>query len=77
MEYETARADGVEPLLAIEGLCVRYGQFQAVHDLSLTVAPGEIVSIIGANGAGKSSLLNAVMGRRPSQRASFDGTARC
>lgn len=48
--------------LTIRNLSVRYGQFQAVHNISLDVAAGEIVSIIGANGAGKSSLLNAIMG---------------
>ncbi len=51
------------PLLAIEKLSVFYDQFQAVHDLDLTVGAGEIVSIIGANGAGKSSLLKAIVGQ--------------
>ncbi|WP_158814907.1 ABC transporter ATP-binding protein [Methylocapsa sp. S129] len=50
-------------LLSIENLSVFHGQFQAIHDLNLEVAAGEIVSIIGANGAGKSSLLKAIMGR--------------
>lgn len=51
------------PLLSIENLSVYYDQFRAIHDLSLTVQPGEIVSIIGANGAGKSSLLKAIIGQ--------------
>ena len=51
------------PLLSIENLSVFHGQFQAIRDLSLEVGSGEIVSIIGANGAGKSSLLKAIVGR--------------
>jgi branched-chain amino acid transport system ATP-binding protein len=48
--------------LAVEGLTVRYGAVEAVHDLSFEVGPGEIVGLIGPNGAGKSSTLHAVMG---------------
>jgi branched-chain amino acid transport system ATP-binding protein len=63
------------PLLEIEGLRVFYGQFQALHGMSLTLGPGEIVSIIGANGAGKSSLLKAIVGQvdRIEGRIRFDG----
>jgi branched-chain amino acid transport system ATP-binding protein len=53
----------VEPLLSIHGLSVSYGQFTALHGISLQVGRGEVVAIIGANGAGKSSLLNAIMGQ--------------
>jgi branched-chain amino acid transport system ATP-binding protein len=49
-------------LLSIEGLSVFHGQFQAVANVNLSVGAGEIVSIIGANGAGKSSLLRAIVG---------------
>jgi branched-chain amino acid transport system ATP-binding protein len=48
--------------LVVEGLTVRHGAVDAVHDLSFEVAPGEIVGLIGPNGAGKSSTLHAVMG---------------
>ncbi len=61
------------PLLAVEKLSVFYDAFQAVHDVDLTVAEGEIVSIIGANGAGKSSFLKALVrqaGRVTAPRAS-------
>ncbi len=50
------------PLLEVENLSVRYGHVEAVRDVSLRVAPGEFVSIIGNNGAGKSSTLKAVAG---------------
>ena len=51
------------PLLAVEGLSVFYDQFRAVDGIDLTVSAGEVVSIIGANGAGKSSLLKAIIGQ--------------
>jgi branched-chain amino acid transport system ATP-binding protein len=51
--------------LRVEGLSVRYGGVQAVRDLSFTVGPGELVGLIGANGAGKSSTLHAIMGVVP------------
>ena len=49
------------PLLAVEKLSVFYDAFQAVYDVDLSVSEGEIVSIIGANGAGKSSFLKALV----------------
>ena len=51
--------------LTLEMLDVRYGGVQAVRGLSFDVAPGEIVGLIGANGAGKSSTLHAIMGVAP------------
>lgn len=51
------------PLLALTGVSVFHGPFRAVYDVSLQVGAGEIVSIIGANGAGKSSLLKAIVGQ--------------
>ncbi|HLN62699.1 MAG TPA: ABC transporter ATP-binding protein [Symbiobacteriaceae bacterium] len=49
-------------VLRIEGLQVWYGAVAAVRGIDLTVAEGEIVSLIGANGAGKSSALRAISG---------------
>ena len=51
--------------LTVENLEVPYGAISAVKGISLTVAPGEIVAIIGANGAGKSSTLRAIAGAVP------------
>ena len=48
------------PLLAIENLCVDYGGIKALQGISLEVRPGEVVSLIGANGAGKSTTLKAI-----------------
>jgi len=53
------------PLLQIEGLAVRYGVIRAVEDVSLSVPAGGIVSLIGSNGAGKTSTLRAVSGLEP------------
>ena len=49
-------------MLKVERLQVRYGDFEAVSSVSLEVAEGRVVSLIGANGAGKSSLLSAMAG---------------
>lgn len=52
-------------LLDIESLQVRYGAITAVHGVDLSVNDGELVTVIGANGAGKTSTLNAIMGLVP------------
>ena len=55
-----------DAILQVDGLSVRYGKVEALHDGKLTVGAGQIVSVIGPNGAGKSTLLNAIMGALPS-----------
>jgi branched-chain amino acid transport system ATP-binding protein len=57
--------------LVVEELDVRYGPVHAVRGLSLEARPGEIVGLIGANGAGKSSTLHAIMGVAPVTRGSI------
>lgn len=52
-------------MLEVAGLHVRYGEVAAVKGISLSVPQGSIVVLLGANGAGKSSTLNAVAGLAP------------
>lgn len=49
-------------LLQVQDLHVSYGSIKAVHGVSFTVEQGEIVTLIGANGAGKSTILNTIAG---------------
>ena len=52
----------MSPLLEVTGLTVRYGPILAVRDVGLTVEEGELVALLGANGAGKTSTLAAICG---------------
>ncbi|RCW69425.1 ABC transporter ATP-binding protein [Pseudorhodoferax soli] len=56
-----ARA-GQQPLLAIEGLHAFYGESHVLHGVDLQVYPGEVVAVLGRNGAGRTTTLKAVMG---------------
>ena len=62
-------------MLEISGLSVSYGPIAALRDVSLSVAEGQLVGILGANGAGKTSLLRTVSGlaRAQSGTMRFDG----
>jgi branched-chain amino acid transport system ATP-binding protein len=57
----------VTALLEVEGLAVSYGRVQAVRNVSLRVEEGALVSLVGANGAGKTSTLSAIMGLVPAR----------
>ena len=58
----TTPAAALSPLLAVDDLRVAYGKAEALHGVSLQVMPGEVVALIGANGAGKSTTLRAISG---------------
>ena len=61
-------------MLEVRGLKVKYGEVAAVKGIDLSVPAGTIVVLLGANGAGKSSTLNAIAGLVPSSGAiTFDG----
>ena len=51
-----------EPILSVRGLRVAYGRVEAVRNVSFEAAPGSLVTLVGANGAGKTSVINAVSG---------------
>jgi branched-chain amino acid transport system ATP-binding protein len=55
-------------LLEIDDLEVSYGRVRATHGISLRLEAGEILALVGANGAGKSSTLKAIMGMAPVTR---------
>jgi branched-chain amino acid transport system ATP-binding protein len=61
-------------LLEVRNLGVSYGNVMAVNDVSLQIEDGSIAAVLGANGAGKTSLLNAIMGvTRAQGTVRFDG----
>jgi branched-chain amino acid transport system ATP-binding protein len=61
-------------MLEVRGLHAFYGQSHVLHGVDLDVGPGEIVSLLGRNGAGRSSTLKAIMGMlRSSGSVRFDG----
>jgi branched-chain amino acid transport system ATP-binding protein len=64
-----------QPILSVDDIVVKYGAVTAVKGVSLNVHEGEIVTVLGANGAGKSSLLKALVGLTPTHfgKVSFLG----
>ncbi|WP_094507519.1 ABC transporter ATP-binding protein [Brucella thiophenivorans] len=62
-------------MLKVENISARYGVLEAVSDASFFVGEGQVVSLIGANGAGKSTTLKCIMGLLPaaSGKVEFDG----
>jgi branched-chain amino acid transport system ATP-binding protein len=50
------------PILEARDICCRYGQNAVVHGVSLDVFPGELVAIVGSNGAGKSTIMRTIAG---------------
>ena len=63
------------PALAVENLCAWYGAAQILYDVSFAVGRGEVVALMGHNGAGKSSTMKAIMGliARRSGTVRFNG----
>ena len=62
--------------LVVDSLCAAYGDTQVLWDVSIRVEPGEVVALIGSNGAGKSSLLGAMSGlvKKRGGTVVYDGT---
>jgi branched-chain amino acid transport system ATP-binding protein len=72
------RARGVpgSPLLTVDGLETFYGSIQALKGVSFEVPEGSIVTLLGANGAGKSTTLKSISGLAPSARGTVTFTGR-
>jgi len=62
-------------MLKVEGLKSRYGRIEVLHGIDLTVAEGEVVTLVGANGAGKTTFLRCLSGVQPvtAGRVTLDG----
>ena len=60
--HPSARAAGRDAMLTVDDIHVFYGNIAAVKGISLTVYPGEIVTLIGGNGAGKSTTMRTISG---------------
>jgi branched-chain amino acid transport system ATP-binding protein len=63
------------PLLEVSAVRARYGAIEALKGISLTVGEGEVVTLIGSNGAGKSTTLRSIAGLTPASagRITYDG----
>jgi ABC-2 type transport system ATP-binding protein len=73
---EAARAEGVTgPILSVRALAKRYGERQALRDVSFDVHAGELVAVVGPNGAGKTTLLSIIAGAQRSTSGAVSGSA--
>ena len=61
----------MSPLLEVEDIYTRYGNIEALRGVSLTVDEGEVVTLIGSNGAGKSTTLRSITGLTPAARGTI------
>lgn len=68
---EAAVEQAVEPMLAIRDLHAWYGESHVLHGIDLDVPPGQVVTLLGRNGAGKSTTLKSIMGIVPRRRGSI------
>ncbi|SEM91390.1 amino acid/amide ABC transporter ATP-binding protein 2, HAAT family [Methylobacterium sp. UNC300MFChir4.1] len=66
-----AAAPAATPALAVEDLHAAYGQSEVLHGLTFSVAPGEIVAVMGRNGMGKTTLMKTLMGLVPVRAGSI------
>jgi branched-chain amino acid transport system ATP-binding protein len=68
-------AAAAEPLLSLVNISAGYGQARVIHDLSLSVMPGQVVGILGSNGAGKTTLAHVISRALPvtAGRIRFNG----
>src|SRR3712207_610152 len=74
-EQARAREGGTTPLLQVRNIETYYGPIMAIRGVSFDVLPGQIVTILGASGAGKTTILKTVAGVMDPQKGSvtFEG----
>ncbi len=60
-------------VLSVRGIAKRYGEREALREISFDVAPGELVAIVGPNGAGKTTLLSIIAGVAPASAGTVEG----
>jgi len=64
-----------DAMLSVRGLNAHYGRAHILHDVELHLARGEVVALLGRNGAGKSTIMKSVMGLLPRRRAGSSSAA--
>jgi simple sugar transport system ATP-binding protein len=64
-----------QPVLSLKGIGKQFGAIRALHDVDLDIAPGEVVGLMGDNGAGKSTIVRIIAGNFPPSQGTlhFDG----
>jgi len=74
-DVSAATASTADPILELDRVCAAYGPYEALFDVSLKVRPGRALALVGANGAGKSTVARVVSGLVPTTRGTirFDG----
>jgi ribose transport system ATP-binding protein len=55
-------SDLAEPVLAVQDLCISFGDVQVLHNVSFDLRPGEIHALVGENGCGKSTFIKCLSG---------------
>jgi len=57
------KVTGAQPVLELKGIGKEFGAIRALHEVDMRILPGEVVGLMGDNGAGKSSILRSPPGR--------------